>query len=371
MNIIHITYDYFNTTVYRNLFKFLYKIYNVKCIVPLNLEEKNNSNVIESKNIIPIFSGKPSSFSVQINANKYLKLIKDKTDLSKFKLIHAHFTLNDGLIAFKLSKLKGIPYVISVRASCIIDLKRKIAFHNYITVLLVLINSKAVFFQTKSVMNELLINIPFPFRKKILKKHHIIHNGIDDFWHENSFKRDYEINTKEFTIITASSIEENKNLINVAKAINKLNCNGFNIKYLIAGNVVDEKILIKLKSFDFITYLGNLDKSMLKNAFRKSDIFLMLSHRETFGLVYAEAMSQGLPIIYTKGQGFDGQFDEGMVGFHSSSTNIKEIEEVIIKVSKNYKFLSKNATKLVSKFKWESISKLYVKIYNNLLVKSN
>lgn len=40
----------------------------------------------------------------------------------------------------------------------------------------------------------------------------------------------------------------------------------------------------------------------------------MPSHKETFGLVYAEAMSQGLPIIYTKNQGFDGQFPDGYVG---------------------------------------------------------
>ena len=370
MNILHISYDYFNTSVYKNLFKFLNKENNITCVVPLDLDEKKNPNIIGSKNIIPLFFGKPRPFSVQINANKYLKIVENKTDLSKFKLVHAHFTLNDGLIALKLNKIKGFPYVISVRASCVINLKRKIAFHNYITVLLVLINSKAIFFQTKSVLNELLVNIPLPFRKIIIKKHHIVHNGIDDFWHESPFKRDYELNTREFSIITASSIEENKNLVNVAKAIDKLNSNGYKIKYSIAGNVKDEKILQKLKSFDFITYLGELDKYTLRNAFRESDIFIMLSHRETFGLVYAEAMSQGLPIIYTIDQGFDGQFDEGLVGFHSSPNDIKEIEEVIINVSKNHKHLSSNALKLVSKFKWEYIGKQYNEIYNNLVVKS-
>ena len=56
----------------------------------------------------------------------------------------------------------------------------------------------------------------------------------------------------------------------------------------------------------------------------------MLSIMETFGLVYAEAMSQGLPIIYTKGQGFDEQFDEGKVGYHADCFNIEEIVKRII-----------------------------------------
>ena len=40
--------------------------------------------------------------------------------------------------------------------------------------------------------------------------------------------------------------------------------------------------------------------------------FCLPSHAETFGLVYVEAMSQGLPIIY-EGQGFDKQFQDGEV----------------------------------------------------------
>ena len=37
--------------------------------------------------------------------------------------------------------------------------------------------------------------------------------------------------------------------------------------------------------------------------YRENDIYVMPSIIETFGLVYAEAMSQGLPVIYTRGQG--------------------------------------------------------------------
>ena len=42
---------------------------------------------------------------------------------------------------------------------------------------------------------------------------------------------------------------------------------------------------------------------------RSCSVFAMPSIFETFGLVYLEALSQNLPVVYTKGQGIDGMFD--------------------------------------------------------------
>ena len=39
----------------------------------------------------------------------------------------------------------------------------------------------------------------------------------------------------------------------------------------------------------------------------------MPSKYETFGLVYPEAMSRGIPIVYTKNQGFDKYFEDGEI----------------------------------------------------------
>ena len=61
----------------------------------------------------------------------------------------------------------------------------------------------------------------------------------------------------------------------------------------------------------------------------------MPSYTESFGLVYAEAMSQKLPVIYSKGQGFDGQFEEGLVGYHVSPYDVKDIANGILKALEN------------------------------------
>ena len=50
---------------------------------------------------------------------------------------------------------------------------------------------------------------------------------------------------------------------------------------------------------EFVSYLPETnDKNKLLEHYRSCDIFIMPSKTETFGLVYVEAMSQGLPCLY-------------------------------------------------------------------------
>ena len=86
-----------------------------------------------------------------------------------------------------------------------------------------------------------------------------------------------------------------------------------------------------------------------------------------FFLVYAEAMSQGLPVIYTQGQGFDGQFDEGEVGFHCKSDSPSDIREQIEKVCFDYTSISARCIELCKRYRWNEIVERYSKIYSNIV----
>ena len=68
----------------------------------------------------------------------------------------------------------------------------------------------------------------------------------------------------------------------------------------------------------------------------------MPSFTESFGLVYAEAMSQGLPVIYSEGQGFDNQFPEGTVGYHVSAYDATSVADGIEKVINNFSDIISN-----------------------------
>ena len=93
----------------------------------------------------------------------------------------------------------------------------------------------------------------------------------------------------------------------------------------------------------------------------------MPSFKESFGLVYAEALSQGLPVIYTKNEGFDGNFDDAYVGCSVNPHSIEDIMKKCETVILNYNEIRKNCITASKKFKWADISNRYFNIYKGIV----
>jgi glycosyltransferase involved in cell wall biosynthesis len=366
MRVLHISNNYYQTEVYRNLYSALEKYCFVKILVPLSNELYGEFETKKTlQNEIHCFLGRKRIFGVQINSSHIAKHIISKGISEDIDLVHAHFVTSDGAIAYKLFKATGIPYVVSVRASCLKVFDRKVAFHNIITALSVLINASQIIFQTPVARTKLMEKVPVWLRKKLFEKSEVIPNGIDSFWLQNKFFLRPPIQGRNFTILSVARVELNKNLVTVAQVVQKLNEKGYRVEYKIAGSVKDPFILEELAKYDHTQFIGACCRDELLKVYRESDIFVMVSHKETFGLVYGEAMSQGLPVIYSRGEGFDGQFEEGEVGYHALPDNLQQIEDVVLKVVFGYKRLSDNALREVDRFEWDSIAMKYYQIYSN------
>ena len=65
------------------------------------------------------------------------------------------------------------------------------------------------------------------------------------------------------------------------------------------GGTEAQKVLANVeRDPDLYKYYGKIyDKDELIKIFQSCDVFAMPSRHETFGLVYVEAMLQGLPVI--------------------------------------------------------------------------
>src|SRR5699024_2236019 len=212
---------------------------------------------------------------------------------------------------------------------------------------------------------DLVLNkyIPSVLKQEFFEKSIIIPNGIDDYYLSNR----PAINTRNqdcLNIVTVGLINKRKNQLAVCKAIETIYDKYKNIKYTVIGKVEDKKIYNELKEYSFVEHKPHMSKEDLLLEYRKNDIFIMPSLTETFGLTYAEAMSQGLPVIYTKGQGFDGQFEEGLVGYRVKSSDSQEIVSAIKKILKNYQDISRRCINLVGKFDWDKVANEYIEIYN-------
>ncbi|BCT11519.1 TPA: glycosyltransferase [Neisseria meningitidis] len=60
-----------------------------------------------------------------------------------------------------------------------------------------------------------------------------------------------------------------------------------------------------------VTFLGALQPEAVLDLMRNSDAFVLASRTETFGVVYIEALSQGLPVIATRCGGAESIVSDG------------------------------------------------------------
>lgn len=301
---------------------------------------------------------------------KIFKRIQQEYDIKKFDCIHAYTLFTDGNCAMRLSYAYGIPYVVAVRNTDIFDFLR---IRPYLRnrALRIMKGASAVFFLSQAYKTFVYEKyIPEYMKTELDIKSFIIPNGIDQYWHDNAYCRENSdadlIKRKEIKIVFAGRINRNKNICTIQKALCILRNKGWKTNFTIAGKVDDKNEFRKIMNYPNTKYVGNLDREELIKVYRESDVFVMVSYTESFGLVYAEAMSQGLPVVYSKGQGFDGQFPEGIVGFSADSGSPKDVADAIEKTVLDYVSISANAFEMFRIFSWSEITKKYAEIYSSV-----
>lgn len=290
---------------------------------------------------------------------KMLKAVKRNYDLSQFSSIMAHSVFTDGYVAKKIYDEYKIKYTVFVQNSDM-NLFFKIPFLKNAG-LKILCNAKKIIFCSDIVKKKFIeTHIPLKYREDVNSKTVIIPFGVENIFMENrASARKSILKEKPIRIITVGTIDKNKNQLKVIEALKILRNEGLNVQLNLVGKIANEKYFKSLMKYDFVNYLGIIDYVGLIDIYRKNDIFVLVSKYETFGLVYAEAMTQALPLIYTCGQGFDGQFEDGKVGYAVESNDEKAIADKIKIILDNYEILSLNAIELSDKFNWRAIAKKF------------
>lgn len=78
-----------------------------------------------------------------------------------------------------------------------------------------------------------------------------------------------------------------------------------------------------------VVFTGQIPRGEIIKYLRQSDVFVMISKDEIFGLVYLEAMALGLISIGSKNEGIDGIIHDGENGFLCQAGNVVELSQVI------------------------------------------
>ena len=145
-------------------------------------------------------------------------------------------------------------------------------------------------------------------------------------------------------VLTCAHFKKRKNIDKVIKACKGLEC----FELTVIGDGKERKKFEKIDKN--VIFTGRLPHDEVLAKMRNSDIFVLPSVGETFGMVYLEAMASGCITVCTKGDGIDGIIKDRENGF-LTEPNSESIKETLLNI--------KNLTK-------EELNSLYTNSFNTI-----
>lgn len=82
-----------------------------------------------------------------------------------------------------------------------------------------------------------------------------------------------------------------------------------------------------------IIFTGKIPRSQVLDKMGEAQVFTLVSHGETFGMVYIEAMLQGCLTIASKYGGFDGLIQDGINGFICNPGDQEDLERIYRRIA--------------------------------------
>ena len=371
MKILHLNAYYIDNHLYSQLYTTLDADLEQRVYIPIKTDRK-------PENMVELSQGE-LIFDKVIKPNhkyNYFRKIKEVTNaLTQKKVhqnidfIHAHNLFTDGVVAHSLKKRFGLKYIVAVRTTDI-ALQYKYMYHRRFKAKKVLENAEQIIFISPTYRDKLFQMMSGAFISRISPKVKIMPNGINDHWLENLQKPSGKLLDKKVNLLYVGQIMQRKNVLPLIQALQKLNETTDKEYHLtvVGGENQYEKefystFLNTIKPYDWVDYKGKIkDKEKLLQEYRQADIFAMPAKGELFGLVYIEALSQGKPVLYAKGEGIDGFLEGKNVGVSVNPDHLDEISDGITQIVNKYETY-KDFTQVVKPFNWNSIADLYKTMY--------
>ncbi|MBA2875058.1 N-acetyl-alpha-D-glucosaminyl L-malate synthase BshA [Thermaerobacillus caldiproteolyticus] len=185
-------------------------------------------------------------------------------------------------------------------------------------------------------------------------------------------KEEYGIREDEKVLIHVSNFRRVKRVPDVVRAFSLIR-KQIPAKLLLVGDgpemIVVCRLVRQLGLTDDVRFLGKQEK--LEELYSISDVKLLLSEKESFGLVLLEAMACGVPCIGTSIGGIPEVIEDGETGFLCELGNIEEVAENTLRILMDdhlHTYMAERALRTVyEKFHSQQIVQQYEDIYISLV----
>ncbi len=309
----------------------------------------------------PLFHYQPYELAL---SSKLVDMVK----LYNIELLHVHYAIPHayaGYMAKQMLKDQGIsiPMVTTLHGT---DITLVGNHPNYKTAVSFSINKSDVVTSVSQSLKEATYKL-----LDIKKDIHVIPNFIELVKHPIETNAVYQRATmakpEEYLITHISNFRKVKRIPDVIKIFNKIQ-KVLPAKLMMVGDgpekVKAEQLCEKLGILDKVIFFGNSNEidSILSN----SDLFLLPSETESFGLAALEAMAWRVPVISSNTGGLPEVNFDGISGYLSDVGDIDHMAENAIKILSNKETLytfKDNALSVAKQFDIHNILPLYESIY--------
>jgi glycosyltransferase involved in cell wall biosynthesis len=305
--------------------------------------------------------------------------LKDK----KFDIIHSFFGLPSGFTGMILGKFLKIPHVVTLIGAEIVNPKesfryegerassllRIIPFKNFFlsNLLSWIVNSATIVTAISQDTKEAAKNFI-----KTNKEIKVLPLGFEIPPFPKVSKENLGFSEMDFIIVTVCRLVKRKGLHLLLHALKKLN--NRNLKLLIIGDGIERKNLENLAHSlgldEQVIFTGFIDEDKKFQYISISDIFVLPTYHEGFGIVYLEAMACGLPIITTDNGGQRDIIVDNKNGFLVPVGNVDALVEKIVYLLENKEErerMKKNNVEQAMLYHISNVARLYEEIYREAL----
>jgi N-acetyl-alpha-D-glucosaminyl L-malate synthase BshA len=309
----------------------------------------------------PLFHYQPYELAL---SSKLVDMVK----LHKIELLHVHYAIPHayaGYMAKQMLKEEGIdiPMVTTLHGT---DITLVGNHPFYKPAVSFSINNSDIVTSVSQSLKEETYKL-FNSKKEI----HVIPNFIELGKHISHPKiarnRSLIANEKERIVTHISNFRAVKRIPDVIKIFDKIQ-QKIPAKLLLVGDGPEkenaEYLCQKLGIQDKVIFFGNSNE--IDKILSFSDLFLLPSETESFGLAALEAMAWSVPVISSNSGGLPEVNFDGISGFLSDVGEIDEMAENALRILKDDATLNKfkeNALKIAEKFDIKNIVPLYETLY--------
>lgn len=203
-----------------------------------------------------------------------------------------------------------------------------------------------------------------------LPEMHVIPQGINEVYLSLDPK------PEDKTLLVVGSISERKGHLFTLKAFEKVCEKVPNAKLMMAGVLSEKPYYDSIVNYienspykDNIQLMVNLPQEELYSLYEKGQIFALHSQEESQGIVFAEAMAVGLPVVATNVGGVPYVVKNNECGLLSDYSNVDDFAENLIKMLSDkelYSRISGYNKKEAINYKWSTISDRIIDLYKKL-----